>query len=101
MKNQININEFICRCAQVALLERVPVSLRAVSASSIGKKVILRCIFDGEPGATERQLILEAMRKFEFDMLDSYECELEIVATPAPRKMMHLKNLIYWRYEAW
>jgi hypothetical protein len=101
MKKEININEYICRCAQVALLERIPASLRAVSASSFGKKVTLRCIFDDEPGATERQLILEAMRKFEFDMLDNYECELEIVATPAPRKMLHLKNLIYWRYEAW
>jgi len=101
MKKEININDYICRCAQVALLERVPASLRAVSASVIRRKVILRCIFDGEPGATEKELIVEAMRKFEFDMLDNYECELEIVATPAPRKMLHLKNLIYWRYEAW
>ncbi len=101
MKKEININEYICRCAQVALLERIPASLRAVSASAIGRKVILRCIFDGEPGATERQLIQEAMRKFEFDMLDNYQCELEIVGTPAPRKMIHLKNMIYWRYEAW
>ena len=98
MKKELNIDEYICRCAQVALLERIPVSLRAVSASSIGRKIILRCIFDGEPGATERQLILEAMRKFEFDMLDSYECELEIVATPAPRKMLQFWHKTFNNY---
>ena len=102
-KYQIEDNSevFMKQCAQVALLGRVPRSLRAVSVEQQGKKILMRCIFDGDPDDNEKRLMDDMIHNFISLMLDGYEASLEVVAVAAPQKMDHRKHLIYWRYEGW
>jgi hypothetical protein len=85
---------------QRALLGAVPASLRAVSVDADEGKIYYRCIFNGEPSEDEWELLSVAATEIIADFPEPYIIEEEYLHIPNPKKMKHLKHLVFLRHEA-
>lgn len=87
--------------AQRALLTHVTPSMRAVSVEIIPeqRRAWVRFIFDGEPSPTEKETASAAHTEILTDFVDELMVELEMVRTPAPQRMQHLRLLVFHRCE--
>ena len=86
--------------AQRALLDQVPVSLRAVSIDIDGKRIYFRCIFDGEPTEYDKELLSVAATEIIADFCEPYTIEEHYLSIEAPDEMEYLKYVVYCRHES-
>ena len=85
--------------AQSALLERIPHALRAVSLDLKEDKIHFRCIFDGLPNDTDRDLLSEAALKILMSLGAEFEVVEDFISVDYPGEMKHLKHVVYLRHE--
>lgn len=87
--------------AQRALLTHVTPSMRAVSVEvqPAAQTAWMRFVFDGEPSPDGREVASCAHTELLTDFVDEYSVELELVACPAPARMVHRRWLVYERCE--
>ncbi len=87
--------------AQRALLTHITTSMRAVSVDVVPevRHARIRFIFDGEPPVAEAEAASCASAEIQTDFVDDWVVDWEIVSTPAPQAMSHLRMLVYHRCE--
>jgi hypothetical protein len=87
--------------AQRALLGNITPSTRAVSVevSPEQRRASVRFIFDGEPSPYEEETASVAHTEILSDFVDEWAVELEMVRTPAPQRMEHLRLVVFQRCE--
>jgi hypothetical protein len=87
--------------AQRALLGYVTPPLRAASVDidPARRRVLIRFVFDGEPGEDAREAASTAGGELIADYPDGWVIHEEVVIVPAPAPMDHLRFVVYRRHE--
>jgi hypothetical protein len=87
--------------AQRALLTHVTRTMRAVSVDVVPeeKRAWIRFVFDGEPPPAEAEAASVACTEIMTDFVDDWVFDTEIVATPFPERMAHLRMVVFARCE--
>ncbi len=87
--------------AQRALLTHITPTMRAVSVEFIPeqRRAWVRFIFDGKPSPDEEETASVAHTEILTDFVDEWTVELEMVRTPAPQRMEHLRLVVFHRCE--
>ena len=85
--------------AQRALWGHVPACMRAASIQKEGDTIFWRCVFDAEATDDDFELASNAGAESIADFSAPTVIDEQVLKLPFPKKLEHLKHLIFLRHE--